>query len=313
MASDQVRVSIGMPVYNEEKFLRGALDSLLAQDTRDLEIIVSDNASNDGTRQICLDYAARDARIHYSRNETNLGPSENFNRVFRLSTGKYFMWAAGHDLWAPTFVSRCVEVLETDPTVVLCYPRLECIDTNGHTLSVADSNLDTRNRTLLARFSLTIFDPGMAFMVYGVIRPGSLLQTRLWRKVRGPDRILLSELAILGSFAQIPETLFYARDKWGEIAGPNRTNWAKPYFERLYPAGEYRFGRFFPQAALAWGQLGAVIHAKLGVMASLTLMAFVVLGLLYKELPLIFRRPLRGLARRFLVAISSHSGGEHPS
>ena len=81
------RVSIGMAIYNEEKYLRESLDSLLAQDFADFELIISDNASEDATQAISLEYAARDPRVRYHRNETNVGSCENFNRVFRLLIG----------------------------------------------------------------------------------------------------------------------------------------------------------------------------------------------------------------------------------
>ncbi|MEM4134638.1 MAG: glycosyltransferase, partial [Candidatus Micrarchaeia archaeon] len=77
-------VSIGMPVYNGERFIRQALDSLLAQDYENFELIISDNASEDKTPEICLEYAARDKRIRYYRNEKNMGAAWNFKRVFDL-------------------------------------------------------------------------------------------------------------------------------------------------------------------------------------------------------------------------------------
>ena len=305
------RVSIGMPIYNEGKFLRQALDSLLAQDFADFELIISDNASEDATQQICLDYATKDPRIRYYRNETNLGPIENFNRVFRLSSGKYFMWASGHDLWAPTFISRCVGVLEKDPSVVPCYPRTQYIVETGKQLGVVDSTLDTRNCTLLGRFNLTVWDPAPAYKFYGVSRSNSLRQTRLVRRVWAPDTVLLSELSILGSFANIPEPLFYARDKWGElVARPITYNYRKRYFERLFPGKKNRFVQFFPHAGIAYEQLGAVMHARLGFRAKIPLITVVVLGWLYKSLPLILRRPLRGFLRRLLriISVPSRSG-----
>ena len=229
----------------------------------------------------------------------------------RLSCGEYFMWAGGHDLWAPTFISRCVGVLEKDPSVVLCYPRTQYIDTTGKQLSVVDSNQDTRNCTLLGRFNLGVLDPGFAFAIYGVIRANCLRQTRLLRRVWGPDVILLSELSILGSFANIPEVLFYGRDKWGERAGPNKNNWTKPYLERLFPGKNHRFMQFFPYAGFTYEQLLGVMHARLGFRAKTSLIAFVVLGRLYKSIPLILRRPfLQRFLHRLLriIWVPSRSG-----
>ena len=306
------RVSIGMAIYNEEKYLRESLDSLLAQDYADFELIISDNASEDATQAISLEYAARDPRVRYHRNETNVGSGENFNRVFRLSCGEYFMWAGGHDLWAPTFISRCVGVLEKDPSVVLCYPQVQFIDATGKQLSVVDSGMDTRHCTLLRRLNLTVLltvlDPTFAIKIYGVIRSNSLRQTRLARRVSAPDTLLLSELSILGSFANIPELLFYLRDKWGGIAGLNAKNPDTGYFERIFPGKKYRFMKFFLRARFRYEQLLVVMHARLGFGAKIPLITFVVLGLLFRSLPRILRRSLRGFRRRLLRIISVPSG-----
>jgi glycosyltransferase involved in cell wall biosynthesis len=88
-------VSIGMPVYNGENFLRLALSSLLAQDYPHFELIISDNASDDGTEEICREYQAHDRRIRYLRHRENRGSPWNFAFVAR---GDYFMWAAHDDL-----------------------------------------------------------------------------------------------------------------------------------------------------------------------------------------------------------------------
>src|ERR1700753_3521498 len=112
------RVSLGMPVYNGEKYLEAALDSLLAQTFTSFELIVCDNASTDGTQAICERYAARDSRIRYERNERNMGASWNFNPVYSLARAPYFKQAAHDDLCEPEFLERCVAVLDRDPDVV---------------------------------------------------------------------------------------------------------------------------------------------------------------------------------------------------
>jgi glycosyltransferase involved in cell wall biosynthesis len=131
-------VSIGLPVYNGEKYLSLALDSLLAQDYGDFELIIADNASTDRTAEICRQYADRDRRIRFARNDRNLGAVENFNNVFRLSSGEYFMWAAHDDLWHPSYISRCLGALRQDARVVLCASAVEFIGESGNKLPEAD-------------------------------------------------------------------------------------------------------------------------------------------------------------------------------
>jgi glycosyltransferase involved in cell wall biosynthesis len=101
------KVSIGMPVFNGEPFIREALDSLLAQTFTDFELIISDNGSTDGTEKICREYAASDPRIRYVRQPENRGAVFNFQYVLTEARGEYFMWAAHDDIWD----SRWVEVL----------------------------------------------------------------------------------------------------------------------------------------------------------------------------------------------------------
>src|SRR5262245_36537007 len=124
----RARVTTGMPVRNGQRFIRQAIDSLLAQTYRHFELIICDNASTDQTEVICREVAERDARIRYFRNQENIGPAGNHNKCFNLSRGEYFRWHAHDDMCAPTYLQRCVEVLDADPGVVIAYPRTTIVD-----------------------------------------------------------------------------------------------------------------------------------------------------------------------------------------
>jgi len=204
-------VSIGMPTYNGSRYIQQSLDSLLAQDYKDFELVISDNASSDGTDDICRRYAKTDNRIHYYRSETNLGAIKNFNRTLDLSTGKYFMWAGDHDLWQPSFVSRCVSVLENDPTVVLAYTRTMFIGMDDSPLGITPDRIDTRGMSAIQRYKHVIWNLHWCNMIYGLIRKDALDQSGKCRNVWGADHLLLAELALKGAFAQIPDALFYRR------------------------------------------------------------------------------------------------------
>ena len=112
------KVTIGMPVFNGESFIREALDSLLAQTFIDFELIISDNASTDKTEAICRDYAANDSRIRYVRQAQNLGAMLNFKFVFDESQCEYFMWAACDDIWSPEFLGVNYSFLSQNPSYV---------------------------------------------------------------------------------------------------------------------------------------------------------------------------------------------------
>ena len=122
------QLSIGLPVYNGERFLPQALECLLAQTFGDFEILIGDNASTDRTEEICQDYVRRDQRLRYVRHERNLGAVANFNRVFHLTTAPLFKWAAHDDLHRETYLENCVRLLDEHPDTVLAHSNTLLID-----------------------------------------------------------------------------------------------------------------------------------------------------------------------------------------
>jgi len=214
MSSSKLRLSLGMPVFNGENYIRQAIDSLLSQTFSDFELIISDNGSTDRTEEICRAYAARDSRIHYYRNEENRGAAWNFNRVFELANGKYFKWVAHDDLHAPEFFSKCVEALDRDPSIVLAYTNTAKIDGEGKLLgslptSIYDLHADSFNACERFRYLICVWhacDP-----IFGVIRSDILKKTPLMRSFISADRMLLAQLALLGRFYEIQEFLFFWR------------------------------------------------------------------------------------------------------
>jgi glycosyltransferase involved in cell wall biosynthesis len=207
---ERPRVSVGLPVYNGERFLRDAIDSILSQDMEEIEVVVCDNASTDGTRDICLDYAARDPRIRYHRNDVNIGGPANYRRAFRLAGGVYFKWAAHDDCFAPSFLRRCAEVLDADPAAVLCYSLTARIDERGQ-VSPPVEPLEIDAPDPYRRFRRLMGSLGLPYPMYGLARSSALGRTGLIRSFEGSDRLMLAELSLLGSFHQIPELLFYYR------------------------------------------------------------------------------------------------------
>ncbi len=118
MASDNPIVSIGIPVYNSEKFISDTLNSIVSQSYKELEIIISDNASTDATSEICKSYSERDIRIKYVRQEYNLGSDLNFKYVFDVAKGEFFMWHAAHHLRSHDYVEKNIIFLKNNPLYV---------------------------------------------------------------------------------------------------------------------------------------------------------------------------------------------------
>lgn len=205
------RISIGMPVYNGARYIKEALDSLTTQTYSDFELIISDNASADSTPEIIKKYAAKDRRLRYYRNEKNLGLGANQNRVYALARGEYFMLAHHDDVRAPEYLERCLEILDHDPTVVVCYTKTQDIDENGNFLDRTDPPLKVDSYRSLERFRDLIRMDHICEPDFGLMRMSYLRRTKLHGDYADSDRVLLAELGLYGRFHQIPETLFYRR------------------------------------------------------------------------------------------------------
>ncbi len=207
------KVSIGLPVFNGGKFVRLAIESILAQTFRDFELIICDNASTDETEVVCREFAEKDPRVTYIRQPENLGASANFADAFNRSTGVYFKWHGHDDLIAPTYLERLVEALDDDPDCILVYPR--CIIINGRGEEIwcfleffaCDSEKpDVRLAKWFSRKRDGLTNPCFSLMRREVLGCTALLAPYL-----AADRALLTHLALLGRSKEVPENLFFRR------------------------------------------------------------------------------------------------------
>ena len=212
-------VSVGMPVYNGERHLHAAIDSILAQTLQDFELIIADNASTDGTADICKEYARRDARIQYFRHPLNIGAPRNYTYLVGPARGRYFKWASGNDICEPTMLERCVGVLDRDPSAVLCYGATRLIDDSGGAIehyekdfALLESRASERYRTLRQKLALNNAQNGL-------IRLDALRATRLVGPYAGSDLTMMATLALLGKFVLLPEMLFNRRVSEGAFSG----------------------------------------------------------------------------------------------
>ena len=251
----QPKVSIGIPVYNGAAYLAEAIESILRQTFSDFELIISDNASSDATERIARAYASRDQRIRYVRSSGNLGASANFRRVFELASGRYFKWAADDDVCAPTFVEKCVRLLDTDPSVVLAYSRAALIDGSGNSLAQMPSWKGFASKVTHVRFR-EAFVVSSPYMHFGLIRSDVLRTTPLIGSFHSSDRALLAELALHGRFEIAPEELFGLRHHPGR--GPKDV---REILRFLDPGVKQRF--VFPAWRLLWEFLKATFRVRL--------------------------------------------------
>jgi glycosyltransferase involved in cell wall biosynthesis len=212
MRSSNVKVSIGLPVYNGQNYLRDAIESILRQTYQNFELIICDNASTDDTAAICARYAAREPRIRYYRQPRNIGATANFNHTFELASGTYFKWAAHDDVLEPTYLEKCVAVLEQEPETVLCQSLVKIINDQGECLEEYDHTAcGTDSHRPSVRFAGRL-RPHDCQEIFGLIRADVLRRTELIGHHIGGDRTLLIELALMGRFALVPELLFMNRE-----------------------------------------------------------------------------------------------------
>jgi len=123
-------VSIGFGTYKGVDYIEKALTCLTAQSYRNIELIISDNGSTDGSGDVCRTFASKDARIKLYRHDRNIGIPSNFNFLLQKATGKYFMWAADDDLWHRDFVSTLVQALEENPNAASAMSPVMFVDDN---------------------------------------------------------------------------------------------------------------------------------------------------------------------------------------
>ena len=207
-------VTIGLPVFNGENYLEAAIETILAQDFGDFELLISDNASTDGTAAICRRYEETDERVRYLGQAENLGAARNFNLLVEEAQGRYFKWASHDDELAPSYLRRCVELLDDDPRCVLATTGLEMIDESGNVLrTYHDTNDDLLEADRppdrlreLARIDYACFD------VFGLMRTDVLRRTDLIDTFITADRSLLVDFGLHGTIRRVDDPLFRPRE-----------------------------------------------------------------------------------------------------
>lgn len=210
MTTNQPLVSIGMPVYNGGQYLRGTLDSLLEQTYRHCEIIISDNASTDTTAAICQEFAARDNRVRYHRNQTNIGPYRNFRKVLALATGEYFMWAAHDDRWEPEFVEANLRELVGHDDVIASMSKARFLDGDSPSTYVPTGSNGTYPLTgsVAENVAAFLLVPGAVARYYGLFRRDVLLRCAEDHDYWGAELALVVRTLAYGKYQEVDRFLF---------------------------------------------------------------------------------------------------------
>ncbi len=207
--AESPRVSIALPVYNAVSTLGPVVESVLAQTFSDVELIISDNASTDGTQEICRRYAREDRRVVYQRQETNVGLLNNFVSAAEKATGTYLRWIGDDDSLEPDFVSRVVDVFEDDPRRVLVTTQIVYRDGEG--VETVESGYDPAtmgSADPVERFGgmlrMLTTDTAIIDPLYAMIRRDVATMPR--KNMMREDQIFAARLALAGP--------------WGHVAAP---------------------------------------------------------------------------------------------
>jgi glycosyltransferase involved in cell wall biosynthesis len=209
-ATQTPKLVIGMPVYNGENHISETIKSILGQSFKDFKLFISDNASTDSTESICRSFASQDSRIVYFRQPKNLGMAPNFNNVFQPGDSPYFKWAAHDDILKPTYLERCIQLLETDPSLAMVHSPTLRIDDSGRELGLyKDIGLD--GDRISDRFWKVLWTVNI-YEIYGVMRSQYVAKTKLAGSYFGSERNILAEVLVQGKIEYLDEALFARRD-----------------------------------------------------------------------------------------------------
>lgn len=228
------RLSVGLYIYNGERFVGQAIQSILSQSFHDFELIISDNASTDATERICKEYAAKDPRVRYYRSEKNRGAAWNQNHVVELARGEYFKWQAYDDYCESSFLEKCLKCIEADPGIVLCYPQFVRVDDKEKRLGIKSSRI-LGGAEPHVRFRSLLYRRDSCEEIYGVLRTAVIRETAPIGAYSNSDDTFLAELILRGRFFEVPEPLFFYRIHSAQSTA-------------LYPTRNARMAWFDPSA-----------------------------------------------------------------
>jgi glycosyltransferase involved in cell wall biosynthesis len=247
-------VSVGMPAFNSERTIATSIECVLGQDFGDLELVISDNSSTDGTWDIVQWYASHDRRVVALRQASNVGANGNFTKVFREARGRYFKWASSNDWCAPAFLSNCIRVLEERPDAVLVAPRTFLFSGMVEQGQPYPDDCPFDHADPVERFIDVSKKLRLNNVLNGVIRSEALRRTRLVEHYRDADVVLVMHLALLGKILLLDERLF------GRTA--TRMMSAEAVHHHHYPTRTVR--SVLPSVRFGIGSVQAVMASDLG-------------------------------------------------
>ena len=198
MNGDLPLVSVVVPTYNHARYLGEAIDSVLAQDYPNIELIVLDDGSTDDTREVLAGYGD----LFYWETHENMGEAKTLNKGWAMSKGEILGRVSADDVLLPNALSACVAALQTDPEAVMAYPLYDLIDANSSIIDLRPLSREPSHPEMVATL-INPVGPGAFFWrwAYEAAGPwdGSLRIS--------PDLEFWLRLRLYGRFVRVPEVL----------------------------------------------------------------------------------------------------------
>ena len=230
-----------MPVFNGADYIRDSLDAVLGQTFTDFELVISDNASSDETESICRDYAARDPRNRYFRQERNIGALGNFEFVLNEARATYFMWVAADDLPSPNWIEHLFRNLGDSDFGV--FGDYQYISESGQAEGAATTPRHLRRGSQLKVFMLPD-TCGKCFYIYSLFRREPLASLRAFaeKPFLGNDQIIILRFLEGGDLRAVSGAVMKYRVHGANTSsneGRQRGAYRRTLFS-VFPAAYYR-------------------------------------------------------------------------
>ena len=196
--SSEPLVTIGIPVYNEEKYLSRAIESVLSQSYPHFQLIVSDNCSTDNSYEIAKQYEELDKRIRVFKHNKNYGPVLNFQYLLNEANTEYFAWLGSHDYYEKDFLQDAISIHQNNQECSLVYPIVTLVNEEGEFIEWGHSDIKSE---FVGRFSDALIIPkklNKCFNIYGVFKYEIIRKIKV-EHIYGSDDLQLFVAACLGT------------------------------------------------------------------------------------------------------------------
>jgi glycosyltransferase involved in cell wall biosynthesis len=205
-------VTIGIPVFNEKKYIEETVNSAINQSYKNLKIIISDNCSGDGTFELINEIASKYQNISIIRHKVNIGAAGNFNHLSDIVVSDYFCWLSGHDILHKDFIKAAVNVFIENQEFSLVYPQSRQIGEHGELSNVETySKIDTSSLDFVYGPLKVANNLKYGTPIHGLFKTSILKEYKI-KPIIGPDFALLFYTSLTGKIYELPQVYHFLRE-----------------------------------------------------------------------------------------------------